>query len=76
MISKFIIKTNEWYENLSDLKGGLLYLGLVFIPYFLIDLITISLASSVTLTALLPMLWILLVISWRMSFKLLKNKIK
>lgn len=63
MISKFIIKTNEWYESLSSIKGGLFYMGLIFIPY---SILIFTLPSPYYLS--LPLVWIFIVALWRLVY--------
>jgi len=83
LIANFIIKSNEWYENLPRFSGEMFYLGLVFIPYICIVFGLILLTPSETgiLECGLGMLWILMVCLWRLSFdwikdyRKLKNKI-
>lgn len=71
LITNFIVKTNQWYENLPKISGEMFYLGLVFIPYMVITFGTMFIIPSKTgiLSCGLGLLWIVLVIAWRMSFK-------
>jgi len=65
-MKKFILKTNEWYEGLKFPFGGLFYLFLVFLPF-------ITLHKIFPEKAILPLIWILLVIFWRASYSILRK---
>lgn len=62
-MTKFIIKTNEWYESLSNIKAGLFYLSLIFVPY-LILLFTLTDPYF----AYMPLVWVFIVALWRASY--------
>lgn len=62
MISRFIIKTNKWYERLPTLKGSLFYIGLIFIPYLIL---TFTISDTFYKS---PLIWIFLVALWRTSY--------
>ena len=64
---KFIKRTNEWYESLTEMKGSIFYLSLVFVPYILIMLLAPSPYNR------LALIWCLLVAIWRVSYSFLKN---
>ena len=38
IMKKLIIKSNQWYESLPDMKGFIFYLSLIFIPYVILML--------------------------------------
>ncbi len=68
-LTRFIIQSNKWYEDLPSIKGGLFYIGLVFIPYaILIFTIKNTFGSFFALS------WILIVIIWRSLYKLINIK--
>jgi len=67
MIKKFIIKTNEWYESLPTTKGGLFYIGLIFIPYIILFL---SISPEWNF---LSLLWPFSVAMWRFSYNAIKE---
>ena len=64
---KFIKVTNQWYESLSEIKGSIFYLSLVFIPYVLL---MIFLPKPLYLSSVL---WPLFVAIWRFSYILIKD---
>jgi len=68
MIKKFIYKTNIWYENLNNIKGGIFYLSLIFIPY---SILFLTLSKPYYL--IFPLLWVFIVGLWRMSYSMLKE---
>lgn len=70
MIKRFIIKTNEWYESLPEIKGRLFYLSIIFIPYTLILFLTPF--SGVT-PSMLSLTWVFLVAMWRTSYFWIKD---
>ena len=76
MIKKIIIKTNEWYEGLPNIKGDLFYLSLCFIPYililFLISFDDVSDPNGIYPT-LIGFMWLLSVAMWRVSYKYIKE---
>ena len=73
LVVRFITKTNEWYEALSGLKGEMFYLGLCFIPYFIIGIsLSFTTTRSIVITGL-SIMWIFLVGLWRLSFFLIKD---
>lgn len=63
----FIRKTNQWYESLSNIRGSIFYLSLVFIPYILL---MIFLPKPYYL---LSILWPTFVAIWRLSYQLIKR---
>jgi len=67
MISKFIIKTNEWYEKLPNLKGSIFYISLIFIPY--ISLFFISAVFWPRFFYAVPITWVFMVAMWRASYQ-------
>ena len=68
MIKKFIYKTNVWYESLNNIKGGIFYLSLIFIPY-----LVLFLTLSKPYYLIFPLLWVFIVALWRMSYSMLKE---
>lgn len=74
MIANFIVKTNEWYENLPKISGEMFYLGLVFIPYMWIVFgLAVWAPRTGILGCVFGILWILLVCLWRLSFDWIKD---
>lgn len=63
----FIRKTNQWYESLSNIRGSIFYLSLIFIPYILL---MIFLPKPYYL---LSMLWPIFVAIWRLSYQVIKR---
>lgn len=64
---KFIKKTNQWYESLSELKGSLFYIGLIFIPYAIL-MLTLNKPYFY-----FSIFWPALVALWRFSYKILTD---
>lgn len=60
----FIVKTNQWYESLSDLKGFIFYLSLVFLPYVALMLFLNKPYFYFSI------FWPVLVALWRLSYKI------
>ncbi len=63
---RFIIKSNEWYEKLPELKGFIFYLSLIFIPYTILLILVQGVHGNIC-----AIFWPLIVALWRMSYKLL-----
>lgn len=68
MIKKFIFKTNEWYENLPKIKGGVFYFLLIFIPYTLSFIMIDHPYSSIY-----GLSWVFMVAMWRASYIWIKD---
>lgn len=64
---KFIKVTNQWYESLSEIKGSLFYLALVFVPYIIL-MLTLNKPYYY-----LSIIWPVLVALWRFSYKLISE---
>lgn len=60
---KFIIKTNQWYESLSNIKSGIFYLSLIFVSYLIL---LFSLRDPYF--QFMPLTWVFLVALWRASY--------
>ncbi len=71
MISRFIIKTNQWYEKLPGIKGDLFYLAIIIIPYISIFFIVDSFSIIPKFSSLPSMMWVVVVVLWRLSYKLI-----
>ena len=66
-IKSIIIKSNQWYESLTDMKGFIFYLSLTFIPYVILML---TLPKPYNLFSIG---WPLLVAIWRFSYQIIKD---
>lgn len=64
---KFIKLTNQWYESLTEIKGFIFYLSLIFIPYCLL---MIFLPKPYYYFS---MLWPFSVALWRFSYQIIKD---
>jgi hypothetical protein len=67
IMKRLIIKSNQWYESLPDMKGSLFYLALIFIPYVILML---TLPKPYYYFS---MMWPLLVAIWRFSYQIIKD---
>ena len=64
---KFIKITTEWYESLTEIKGLLFYMSLIFIPYVILML---TLPKPYYLFSIF---WPFLVAIWRFSYQVIKD---
>lgn len=64
---KFLTITNKWYESLSEIKGAIFYLSLIFIPYCLL---MFFLPPPYYLFSIM---WPFLVSIWRWAYILIKE---
>ena len=70
-MKNLIIKTNKWFDSLSEVLSLVVFLSLVYTP-FTILMLSIN-GRSGTISA---MIWILILIIWRLSYNLLKTNKK
>jgi hypothetical protein len=66
-MKKLIIKSNQWYEALPDMKGFIFYFSLVFIPYVILML---TLPKPYYLFSIG---WPFLVAIWRFSYQVITD---
>ena len=73
-MKNWIIKSNQWYENLPEKKGSIFYLCLVFIPYILLNIILIGFIPTISplVCTLSCGSWIILVTLWRVLYDIIK----
>lgn len=67
-MNKLIIKSNEWYESLPELKGSLFFLALVLVPYVLLMIFLNKPYYNFSIV------WPVLVGLWRFSYKVIQKK--
>lgn len=62
MIKDWIIKSNDWYDDLKENKRTLFFLGVIFLPSLLIVII-----QSIFNIWYLLVIWIVLLSFWRIT---------
>lgn len=62
MIKNWIIKSNDWYDNLKEPKRTFFFLGVIFLPLLLIVII-----QSIFQIWYLMIIWMIIFCSWRIT---------
>lgn len=66
-MKNWIVKSNRWYDNLPDTKRFLFFLFVVMGSYTVVQLVIVPYCI------LAFPIWVLLLMSWRMSYIFLKH---